>query len=352
MVEFYNKNKQLINNILFLLVLIFFIYFFFNFAFAYVSPFVIGYIISLFLNPFADYFDFKHKINRGVAALFLIIISILLLITLGTAIVSKIGNEIEQFSANMPLIIDEITKLINNLRQSVDDVLSFVPEDFKISVDEMLSQLAVTTTSILGSTVKNGSINVVSTIPNILMNIVLGIVSAFFFIKDKYVIKSFFESEKFSWAADHFSIVKKGLITALTGYVKAQLIVMSVIASICILGLSIIGNPYAIIIGLLISLIDALPIFGLGSIFWPWILFSFLNGNTSQAVSLCILYGVAFLTRQFIEPKVVGQQIGVHPILTLMSIYIGLKIFGVGGLLLVAGIIVIIAKIILEQGEN
>lgn len=351
MTEFYNKNKPLINNILFLLALVVFVYVFVKYLFTYVSPFVIGFIISLILNPLADLLNTRFKIPRSVCAFSLIIISIVLLIFLGTLIVSKIGSEIESFANNIPFFAKGIQEFINNIRTSIDNMLSFVPEDFKEFVDSTLIQLTTAATGFLGSTVKTGSVNVVSTLPNLLMNILLGLISAFFFIKDKYVIKELFQKKQVLRMTSRFSIVRTGLLTALSGYIKAQLTIMSILASICILGLTIMGNPYAIIIGLFASVIDALPVFGLGAVFWPWIAYSFIMHHHGQAIGLSIIYLVGFITRQMLEPKILGQQIGVHPLITLMSIYIGLRVFGFIGLLL-GPVIVVSFKVMLQQTQD
>ena len=118
------------------------------------------------------------------------------------------------------------------------------------------------------------------------------------------------------------------------GYVKAQAIIMSIAFAVIFVGLSILNVNYALLIALGIAVFDALPFFGSGAVLWPWAAVSFLNGSIKTGVGLLIIYLVIILTRQTIEPKVVSSSIGLHPIMTLMSMYVGYKTFSIGGMIL------------------
>ena len=124
---------------------------------------------------------------------------------------------------------------------------------------------------------------------------------------------------------------------------------MSLISTICFIGLSIINVRYALLIAVIIGIIDALPVFGSGFIIWPWCIYNLIIGNYGMTIGLIILYVVLLITRQFLEPKIIGKQIGIHPLVTLMSIYIGIKIFGVFGFIIGPCIIIIIKSL---QNEN
>ena len=138
--------------------------------------------------------------------------------------------------------------------------------------------------------------------------------------------------------------IKNNLSSVLLGYIKAQLILMAITFVEVTIGLFIIGIDYAILFGLIISFIDVLPVLGTGTILIPWALFSLITGNYSLGFSLIILYGVVLLVRQFLEPKIVGGQIGLHPLATLSAMYIGLKVLGIMGMIL-GPIIVLVIKI-------
>ena len=133
------------------------------------------------------------------------------------------------------------------------------------------------------------------------------------------------------------------------GLIRAQLTLTAITFCELFIGFSILRVNYAFLFALLTAVFDALPILGVGGILLPWALYSLLSGNYLYAVGLLVIYGVIFIVRQFLEPRIIGTQIGLPPIVTLMSIYVGLRIFGVFGALLFP-IIVITLKYSQEKG--
>jgi len=117
-----------------------------------------------------------------------------------------------------------------------------------------------------------------------------------------------------------------------TAYGKTQLVIMLCTVIISAVGLTILGDPYALLWSAAIGLVDALPIFGAGTILWPWILLSVLRGQWKRAVGLAIIYGVANLARQWLEARYMGDRIGISALENLIAMYLGLKLFGILGL--------------------
>lgn len=348
---FYRANKELINKALFLIGFFLAVYIFVHYLFGYISPFVFGYIISLMLVPFVNFFDSRFKIHRGVSTAVFMAIVLFLLSILGTNIVSKVGSEIRAFAENWPVYLERLTATGNNIMENYDNLLTFVPEQFSAVAETALAALTASFTSALSSSVKDGSFNLVTSVPNFLMSTLLCIISVFFFTKDQKLIGRSIRAVAPVWLSDGYRTIKRTLSGALLGYIKAQLTLMTITATICILGLAIIRFPYALLIGLLTSLIDALPVFGAGFVLWPLALINLISGNYSTAIGIMIIYVTVIIVRQFLEPKILGSQIGLHPLLTLMSIYAGLKIFGPLGFVIGPAVLLIV-KVILETGAD
>lgn len=129
-------------------------------------------------------------------------------------------------------------------------------------------------------------------------------------------------------------MTKKELKASVWGYIKTQFILMGFTFSITIVGMLIMRSPYPILLSILIAVIDALPFFGSGFILWPGAVIHLLSGNTFLAIGYLILYGIIQIMRQILQPKILGTQIGLHPLLTLFSMFFGLKCVGVWGLIL------------------
>ena len=127
----------------------------------------------------------------------------------------------------------------------------------------------------------------------------------------------------------------RGMLHAVGGYLRAQFIIMGIVTLLCILGVWISGSTrMPIAVGIGIGLLDALPVFGTGTVFIPWLFICFLQRKYTSALILAVTYGVCMLTREFLEPKLIGNRLGILPIVILMSVYVGVKLYGFGGILL------------------
>jgi len=136
--------------------------------------------------------------------------------------------------------------------------------------------------------------------------------------------------------------------SALTGFVRAQFILISITFLQATFGLYLLGIEYALTIGVLVGLVDLIPILGPGSIFIPWAFWHIIVGEYKFAVALLILYGILAIVRQLIEPKILGTSLGLHPLATLMAVFIGLRLFGISGIIL-GPLSLIIFKAVLQS---
>ena len=121
--------------------------------------------------------------------------------------------------------------------------------------------------------------------------------------------------------------------TTLGGWLRAQLKLMGITFLILNAGLLLLRVRYPVLAALIITVVDALPVFGTGTILIPWALALFLQGETKTGIGLVILYGAAALSRQALEPRLVGKQVGLNPVLTLLALYTGYRLLGVGGMI-------------------
>ena len=117
-------------------------------------------------------------------------------------------------------------------------------------------------------------------------------------------------------------------------YLKAQGIIIFIVAAVCVTGLLIIKNPYAILLGITIGVVDAFPIFGSGSILIPWAVVELVQKDFFQGAVLITLYVITLLLREIMEPRLMGKEMGLKPLYVLMSVYVGIKLFGLGGIIL------------------
>lgn len=131
-----------------------------------------------------------------------------------------------------------------------------------------------------------------------------------------------------------FSLISSRLVLVGNAYLKTQGSIIILTTSICIAGLMILRNPYYIILGIGIGILDALPIFGTGTVFIPWALVSFLTKQWKYGFGLVIIYVICYCLREFLEAKIMADKVGLSPLETLISMYVGLQLFGLLGFVL------------------
>lgn len=321
--DIYQNNKIFIHKLLLLLV-IGLLVIVAVFLMSYIAPFVAGYIISLVLSPLVGLLHRKWSIPRGLTAAVLILTLLAAIGLVGGLLIGRIMTEIGAFINDFGFYLESAQILLENFLYSIGG-------NFQLDFDLLSAQVLTLATGLLQGAMDGGGF--FTAIPYAVLRILLTIISAFFFIKDKEVIKDFLVSLFPKRLVTRAKIVREGVLRALVGYAKGQLIVMAYVSTISVLGLAIIGSPYALFIGLGIGVFDLIPVFGAGGILIPWAALSALNGNMAFAVGLLVVYGIIFLARQILEPKVVGKQIGIHPLILLMSVYVGITTMGPVGIL-------------------
>ena len=136
------------------------------------------------------------------------------------------------------------------------------------------------------------------------------------------------------------------------GYLKTQLILMGFVFIVTLIGMLVLHSPHPLLLSILIAIIDALPFFGSGFILWPGAIYFFTRGNTFLAIGYLALYGIIQITRQILQPKILGPQIGLHPLLTLFSMYFGFKCIGVFGLILGPIVAVVLKALFHARKQN
>ncbi|MDR2168159.1 MAG: sporulation integral membrane protein YtvI [Clostridiales bacterium] len=342
MKDFYLRNKDFFDRIVLLLVVAGFV-FAAVFLMGLIGPFVAGFIISLILNPLVGLIERKWRIHRGIAAAVLILLVIGAIFAVGGWLVGRLLEQMTALVQDIPQYIGGAQEAVTGFREGLQR--NFGLTGIRIDFDALFAGLLTFITGLLQGFIEGG--NILTAIPGAIFKIILTIISAFFFIKDKELIKRNIYGLFPKKMQRRAGRVRESLLVALAGYVKGQLIIMTFVATICIIGLTIIGSKYSLLIGMGIALFDIIPVLGSGGILIPWAIYSFVSGNTGFGVGLLVIWGICFLTRQFLEPKIVGKRIGIHPIVLLISIYLGITIIGPIGIL--AGpLITLVIKSILE----
>ncbi len=314
-------------------------------------PFLIAFIISLLIEPLIrkvmKFTNLTRKVSAIITLVFVFAIIIGLLIWGITSLITEAATILENLNSNIEGVGVKISNLISNF--NFDSIK--LPEQIKAILINGLSDFIDIGKNITQQ-VLSSIINIVTNIPKFMIYIGITIIATYFVCADKmYILDQMEHHLPRNWV-NKFGYKLRKVISSLGAYLKAEGLLILITFSIVLIGLiilNIIGMnvKYPVVIAIFIGFVDALPILGAGTVMLPWAVVSAFNGDINLSLALIFLYIVIVVTRQLIEPKIVSNHIGIHPIFTLIAMYTGFKIIGVMGMF-IGPIILIILKNIFE----
>ncbi|SFI93350.1 sporulation integral membrane protein YtvI [Paenibacillus sp. UNC496MF] len=310
-----------------------------------VYPFLLGWLLAYAINPIVNLLNRKLKIPRWLGVSVSLLVFAVAMLTIVSALVTRIVVEIialsKSLSSNIDWWRDQFEYVLNKpeLQNLIEKITSFYQdnpnyqEPINSRISDTANLLAQTSTNIV-TFFLNGIVNIITSLPNVATISVVVLLAAFFISKDWRRLGQRTSAWFPQGILQSVSIVWNELKKALFGYLRAQFIMISITAIVVTAGLLIIGVNYAITIGMLIGLVDLLPYLGVGAAMVPWIAYTFIYGDVKLGISLSVLYGIILVARQTIEPKVLATSVGLEALPTLIAMFVGLKLFGVLGLII------------------
>lgn len=300
-------------------------------------PFVIGWLISIIANPLVRFLESKVKILRKHSSVLIIIVVLALIIGGGYFGIARLAGEIGRFASDIPDLYKKMESDFIEAGDNLQGIYQRLPNNLQKAIDQFgdnLSTYAAELVRGLSKPTFTAAGNFARNLPSILVSVIVTIVSAYFFIADRERIYGFAYKHTPAAIRDKVLFIYKKFKEVISGYFKAQFKIMVVVAAILFVGFLILRIEFAILLAILIAFLDFLPVFGTGTVLIPWALFDILSADYKSAVGLLVLYAVTQLVRQVIQPKIVGDTIGMHPFLTLVFIYLGYKWGSVLGMII------------------
>lgn len=300
------------------------------------APFVAAWIVAAMAGPLVRFFEEKLKIKRKAGSAFVIVVVLAILIFLIYLGGAKLGREVISFVNSIPemwagaeedfrVIGEKLDVLYSRLPVDLQDKLSGIANNLVQSIGNIIGQIGSPTLEAVGNFAKS--------LPSVLIGVVMGLLSSYFFVAERAEINAWFREHIPENLQRQYMLVKKSMVRAVGGYLKAQLKIEIWMYLLLVIGLSILRVNYAFLIAIGIAFLDILPFFGTGTVLVPWALIKLLSSDYVVAIGLFVLWGVGQLARQLIQPKIVGDSIGVPAIPTLFLLYIGYKLSGVVGMI-------------------
>ncbi len=352
------KRRDFLINTLYVAAILALLYFFIKYLFWAVAPFLLSFFFAILLQRPLRFLDKKTKNKcHALWSILLVVASICVIIVPLIFILSELATRLMDFIKYLVGLVNDIPTLLTTLESELLNFGRHLPDSvydtYTTTITDWFDNLLNNTdpSSGLGisfDTIKNGVTTgitgvygVVKNIPSVLISVVIGVIAWIFFTKDYNYIVRFIQNQLPDGKKNLLVEIKQVFSKTILKMMRAYGLIMLITFIELFIGFSILSatgimkNSYFIWIAAGISVFDILPVAGSGGILIPWALFSLILGNYKQAIGILVIYAAISVIRQYIEPKIVGNSLGVHPIVTLMGLYFGLKLFGFIGMFIV-----------------
>jgi sporulation integral membrane protein YtvI len=298
-------------------------------------PLIIAFLTALALEPLVKMLHRRINIKRHISVLIIFMLFILLITLTGYFITTKIIGEAIKIIENAPLYINEINRVLINLEKDMYIKFQDLPPDFVTAISKQIEEFLITLQTYLASYLNIENIkSVITNVPNFLVSFLVYLIALFLIMLDIPNIRQRVNSHLTEKTADKVNFMVSRLGYVVLGFVKAQFLVSLLILVATFIGLLIIAPEVALVMSFIIWIIDIIPIIGSIIVMLPWALFHLITGDIVLGTKLAILGAILLVIRRTIEPKVMGTQIGLSPLSTLIAMYLGLQLFGILGFII------------------
>ncbi|HJB19970.1 MAG TPA: sporulation integral membrane protein YtvI [Candidatus Bariatricus faecipullorum] len=330
------KRKKFIINFLYFAIITAAVFLVLQFALTLLFPFVAALFIAYILRRPIRFLSRKTTLPRKASAVVMVLIfygTIGTLLVLGSIRAFSFVSDLVQ---SLPRIyLQYVNPVMRELFQELEHALGETDPAVLDTVDYLWGQLTQSLSSLvsdLSLTSMEAISSLASSLPALFIRLLLMVISTFFIAMDYDAMASFCMRQLDGWVRELVLTVKEYVVGTLFVCIRSYALIMSITFCELAVGLAIIGIENSVLISLGIAIFDILPVLGTGGVMIPWAIISAVLGDIPMALKLLALYLVITVVRNIIEPKIVGKQIGLHPVITLVSMFAGVQLFGVAGL--------------------
>ncbi len=354
------KRLGFIINSIYALIIAGIVYLVFKYAIFVVMPFLLGFAVAALINPIVRFLSRRYDLKRrpaGILLLLLFYATIGMLVTIGVVRLTVFFGEV---SGELPDLYRDklepaLNKLFGYINSFADRLYAIFGGESQV-LSERLGGIFTSIKSSLGDTISDISVKALTrlssaaaAIPGIIIELLFAVISSFFFTVDYENILSLAKRLLPKRTVDLLCRLRGRVFKVAGKYLRSYALILLITFGELSLGLVLLGVDNAVLIAFCIALFDILPVAGTGGIMIPWAIFSLIGGDWGFAVGLVVIWAVITIVRNIIEPKIVGRQVGLHPLLALIAMFVGTKLFGIVGLFLLPLTLAIVLPLLRER---
>jgi len=307
------------------------VYLSFKYLLPLVVPFLFAYVVALGIRPIARFLHNRLRIRESIAAVIVVVLFIgmvaVIICFLGKQLILQLVSFVEYLPGYMEIGFSVLSEFCGKIEKTFgleDGIVMNHAYDMCTSLVKNIKDSIMP--YLMGKTVPifKGLIQFIAVLVVTVTAVLLCVkeIDHFRYMKER----SSFRTE--------MTLLSRRLFTVGGAYLKTQGIIIVFTTAICIVGLMFMGNSYSILLGVLIGLLDALPIFGTGTVLIPWALIRAVAGDVKSTIILIVIYLASYFLREILEARLMGKSLGITTLESLAAMYIGLQLFGIAGFIL------------------
>lgn len=341
------------------LALLFAVWVFFRYGLSVAMPFLLAWVLSLILSPMAQRISARTHLPVRLSAAGVLIAFFASVVLVSALAFRRLFREL---GALLALLGEDPGKIEAIIQRTVDffsEIGERIPlfsalletealESVVGDIGELVKGFLLDAISGISAEIPTVLFRVIGATPSVLLFLLVFVIASFYFCLDGERIGKGICALLPQRFGDRISGMRERIRSLLLRYLRVYLVLFLITFTELLIGFLLLGQRYAFLAALLISAMDVLPVIGVGTVLLPWALIIFVGRNVGGAVGLLILWGVITIVRQVLEPRLIGDSFGLHPLLALVSLYAGLRLFGVVGILLGPALVVFL-KILLSE---
>lgn len=300
-------------------------------------PFVIAFFISSIANPLVRFMEKKIKIVRKYSSVIIIVLVLGTVVGLLYLLFSFLVKQVMNLYDDRFVIYNELVVLLENFTENLGGFFDMMP----ISLQETLNSLQDGLAVWAGNFVENIELpgiaavgSYVGSVVDVIFVSIITILAAYFLTAERDNMGAWLDKVMPESVKRYYRMIVASFKKAVGGYFKAQFKIMLILVVIMFIGFEILDIGYSFLLAFLIAFLDFLPVFGTGAVFWPWLVVDIVVGDYKQAIFLGILYLVCQLVKQILQPKMVGDSVGINPLAALLYMFVGYRLAGILGMII------------------